>query len=329
MSLQKGLGKGLGSLIPNKRNDEKSSSVTSFGLPINGSDTKDNGTKSSMHSVTAHSSTAPTMQKMGNGKDMLRISIDTITANPYQPREQFEHQQLEELIDSIKRYGILQPLVVVHKNDGTYELIAGERRLRAAEIAGLHEVPVVVRDAVDNEVLLELAVIENVQRADLNPMEEARAYQRLRDEFNLTQEEVAKRVGKSRAKIANIMRLLTLPSEIQDGLKSGKITEGHGKILAGLTSEKEQLRVYRQITMHGLSVSETVYHTGRRAPSFGIRKQSGERNPELHSDAKAVQNVLGTKVSFQDIGGKGKMIIEYYSEEERKSIVEKITGNIR
>jgi len=312
MVVQKGLGKGLGSLIPNRRNLGKPSqaAVTSFGLPM------------SSHKEQSNLST--TTPSGGNGNGSLLVPISKILANPYQPREQFDHQHLEELLDSVKRHGILQPLVVTRKANGAYALIAGERRLRAAEMAGLTEVPVVLRENVDNSALLELAVIENVQRADLNPIEEAHAYQRLSDGFGLTQEEVAQRVGKSRAKVANIVRLLTLPKEIQDGLKAGKITEGHGKVLAGLSSEADQLRVYGQIAMHSLTVSETVQHTTRRAPSLGGGKRSHDVSPELRSDVKTLESTLGTKVTFHDIGGKGKMVVEYYSEEERKAILEKI-----
>ncbi len=316
MPIQKGLGKGLGSLIPSKKSSANTSGAApaakSFGIPL----------ASTVGDGHAQNKKQHTQGVLYNGS--MSVPLKNITANPYQPREQFTEQAIEELVSSVKRHGILQPLVVVKKDLENYELIAGERRLRAAELAGLQEVPVVLHTAVDAEQQLELAVIENVQRADLNPIEEAIAYKRMMEEFGLTQDTVAAKIGKSRAKVANSIRLLNLPQPIQDALKFGKITEGHGKILAGLATEAEQMRVFQQITTHGLSVAETAQHTGKRIAVAG-HTRSSTKTPELRAEEKELERVLGTKVIFQDAKGKGRCVIEYYSSEERKAIVEKIT----
>ena len=195
------------------------------------------------------------------------LDIDLIAPNPEQPRTHFEPEKLRELSDSIREHGIIQPLIVTRDADGSYRLIAGERRLQAARLAGLETVPVVIREAADDE-LLELALIENIQRADLNPVEEAMAYRRLVEEYSLTQEEVARRVGKNRATIANALRLLQLESEIRRSLVAGEITEGHARALLGLPEGRGRVNAWRDVVKRRLSVRDTE---GMRPPPAGGR----------------------------------------------------------
>src|SRR3989339_431239 len=217
-----GLGRGLSSLIP--QSDEPTKTVA-IGVAQKVTPTNTDDTESSAVS---------------------EINLDKISANPDQPRTSFGHQGMEDLAASIREHGIIQPLALSPKSDGSYEIIAGERRFRAAQLAGLKSVPAVIRQA-DSRDKLVLALIENIQREDLNPVEEAKAYQRLIDEFNLTQEELAKRVGKNRSVIANSLRLLSLPEVIRKALMSGQITVGHAKALLSFDSEEKQLQEFEKI----------------------------------------------------------------------------------
>jgi len=249
---------------------------------------------------------------------VLQVSPNKIQPNPHQPRQNIEHQGLEELIESIKTYGIIQPLVVI-KTDNGYQLIAGERRLRAAQILELDKVPVIIRKAKDIE-QLELSLIENIQRKDLNPIEKALAYQKLIDEFNLTQKEVAQRIGKSRASVSNALRLLTLPEEIQRALVEGKITEGHAKAILASEKPVQQLKLYRKILLGNLTVREIERQVRRRHRKSLFL----ERDLELVEQENRLRQALGTKVKIQKKGERGKVIIEYYSPEELDRIIKKI-----
>lgn len=253
------------------------------------------------------------------GVRLLELPVASIKPNPKQPREDFGYQELEELINSIKEHGILQPLVVTKGEGGNYELIAGERRLRAATMLNLKTVPAIVRSARDQE-KLELALIENIQRKDLNPIEEARAFRQLMDEFNLTQEEVAQRIGRSRPSVANTLRLLTLPEEIQKALRSGKLTGSHARVLLGLDSEKEQLKYFSKILKNEM--------TSRQAEG-AVRKARGLRttktNPVVSSKEEALRSALGTKVEIKKRGQGGQVVIYFYSEEEFGSLIKKLS----
>lgn len=258
-------------------------------------------------------------QDAGNVPHPQRLSVDRIRVNPRQPRSTITHAGLEELVESVREHGILQPLVVTPKGRD-FELIAGERRFQAAKIIGLKTIPVVIRDATEQE-QLELALVENLQRQDLNPLEESAAYQQLVDEFNLTQEQVAKRVGKSRSYVANTLRLQSLPDEVKKAILDGKLTEGHAKVLLSLHSREEQLTVLAQILRQGLTVraSEalaTRHGAARKAPPAG-------KDPQLASDEDALRRALGTKVSIQRSGAGGKVIIEFYSREELQHFIER------
>jgi ParB family transcriptional regulator, chromosome partitioning protein len=233
-------------------------------------------------------------------------ALASISPNPLQPRDVFDETALDELAASIREKGLLQPLVVRRTKDGNYQLIAGERRFRAAQRAGLTRVPVVVRVADDGEAL-ELALIENLQRENLNPVEEARAFQRLADEFGLAQEQIAHRVGKSRSAVTNSMRLLHLPSDVLAQLESGALSAGHARSLLGLTSAQAQAAVAKDVIAQHLSVRDTEKLVRERAPA-----PSGD--VEQRAVEAELARVLGTRVHLRHKkDGSGRLIIEYYS----------------
>ena len=257
----------------------------------------------------------------------FRVEVDRITPSPFQPRRTFDEAKIEELAASIRNQGIIQPLVVRRKGDG-YELIAGERRWRAAMRAGLAQVPIVVRDASDHEAL-QLALVENLQREDLNPIEEANGYRRLQEEFQWSQEEMAEKVGKSRPAIANSMRLLSLPTEVQQEVSSGNLPAGQARALLGLHSEPLILSAYREVLAKGLSTRETeklVRHLllGRRR-----RRQVPLIDPDLRSIVEELQRLLGTRVRFlpKARSARGKIEIEYYSLPDLDRIIQTIKKN--
>lgn len=250
------------------------------------------------------------------------VPITEIVPNSEQPRKEFSHQDLEDLVSSIKKHGILQPLVVTEKADGGYELIAGERRLRASQIAGLVTVPAIVRSVTQQE-KLELALIENIQRQNLNAIEEAFAYRRLMDEFNLTQEEVAEQVGKARSTIANLTRLLDLPEPIQKALVDKKISVGQGKALLSLNSEAEQMDVFKSMLGEKMTVRE-VEQTIQNRPEVS-RKGSVRRDPNIMASERILEESLGTKVHISQKGERGKIEIEYYSQEDLKRLLNQLS----
>ncbi len=256
------------------------------------------------------------------GERIIQVPPADIVANQHQPRTQFDHGGLEELIQSVKEHGILQPLIVTKTASG-YELIAGERRLRAATAAELPTVPVIVRDASANE-KLELALIENVQRRDLNPIEEAVAYQRLLDEFSMTQEAVAQRIGKSRAVIANMLRLLDLPEEVRQAISDGVISPGHAKVLAGLDDSAEQKKFFQKIVKEKLSVRDV--EAAVRAKKPGGAKKLTAASPLAASAEEQLRAALGTKVAVSEKAGQGTVTIEFYSAEELHELVERVAG---
>lgn len=246
---------------------------------------------------------------------LLRIPVDRVRPNPFQPRQQFDDTELEELASSIRANGLLQPIVVRAKG-AEYELVAGERRLRAAQRAGLQEIPAIVRQVGDHEAL-ELALIENLQRSDLNPIEEARAYERLRDEFGLTQEQIAARVGKRRSTIANALRLLRLPQDLQDELAAGRLTAGHARALLSVDSPEEQRRLAREFLRTGASVRDAE----RRAQP--ARKQLPDANWRAVEDE--LRRLLDTKVRLLPRrDGTGKLEIEYFSLDQLNALLTRL-----
>jgi ParB family chromosome partitioning protein len=285
------LGKGLGSLIPDQKKQKR---------------------------MTRRRQTGD-----GDSRERIwQIPLSEITPNEEQPRKEFGHQELEDLVVSIKKHGILQPITVTEKEDGGYELIAGERRLRASDIAGLSTIPAIVRMATQQE-KLELALIENIQRQNLNPIEEGFAYKRLMDEFGLTQQEVADQVGKSRPQVANRIRLLDLPDEIQKALIEGTLSEGKARALLSLKDEKEQIGVFHEMVGKKASVRDVeraVASKGQRS-----RKGSVRRDPNILAEEQLVEDRLGSKVRITKKGEQGTIQIYYYSAEELKRLIQELT----
>jgi len=227
------------------------------------------------------------------------------------------------LVDSIRRHGVLQP-IVVRPSSGGFEVVAGERRWRAAEAAGLSTIPAVVRSLTDQEAL-ELALVENLQREDLNPMERARAYRRLISDFGLKQEEVAERVGKSQPSIANSLRLLNLPPQIQASLEAGRITEGHARALLGAGSEAAMLKLWERVERRGLSVRETE-QLARAAISREIRPRPQARDPQLRLVEQDLSRRYGTRVSVDGTRSRGRLTFDYYSEEDLQRLLDMMLG---
>lgn len=252
---------------------------------------------------------------------IVELDISLVVSNENQPRKEFEKESLEELKDSIKQYGIIQPIVVRKLND-KYEIIAGERRWRAAKEASLKKVPCIIKE-VDDKEAIKLALIENIQRQDLNPIEEANAFKALIDNYNLKQDEVAKAVGKSRSYIANSLRLLNLDKEILDYVSEGKITVGHGKALLGVRNKKERLNVAKAIVDKNLNVRETEKLVSK-AKTRKSKKDVVKKDPFIEEIEEKLMRALGTKVSLISSKSGGKIEIEFYSDEDLQRILEVI-----
>ena len=247
------------------------------------------------------------------------ILLSQIKANQYQPRTSFDQKKLEELAESIKKHGVIQP-VLVRKDGKGFELVAGERRFRAAKLAKLKKIPVVVSNISDVQ-SLEIAILENIQREDLNPLEVAKGYQRLKDEFGYTQEAVAKSVGKPRSSVANSLRLLTLSPKIQDEIDKGVISEGHAKVLLSVDGVKAEQLLMRIIS-ENLSVRDLEKQITESSPQTSKKEKKSRDELNLES---ALSSRIGSKVTIEDKDGKGKMVIKYYSYEELDGIIEKIS----
>ena len=252
------------------------------------------------------------------------MKINEVEPNREQPRKDFDEDSLMELADSIKQFGILQPLIVQKKKD-YYEIIAGERRWRAAKLAGIKEVPIIVKNYTDQEIV-EISLIENIQRENLNPIEEAMAYKRLLEEFNLKQDEVAERVSKSRTAVTNSMRLLKLSSRVQQMIVDDMISTGHARALLAIDDEEQQFMLANKIFDEKLSVRETEKLVkALKNPKKEVKKVKQERMFVYNDLADHMKNIIGTKVSVNPkANGKGKIEIEYYSEDELERIYDLI-----
>ncbi len=248
--------------------------------------------------------------------DFFRCAIELIRPNPFQPRVHFSEEELSELSQSIRTQGVLQPLIV-RKADTGYELIAGERRLRASKMAGLTQVPVVVRNVSDSE-LLELSIVENIQRENLNPMEEAEAYRRLMNEFRLTQDQVAGRVGKSRSAVANFLRLCQLPDQIKASLSEGVISMGHARALLGVETAAQQMGAWQAVVGKDLSVRETEALIKRLKTEREKRPAPPRSSDEIYftSLAEELSRHFGTKILIKRNGQRGKLEIEFYNNDD-------------
>ena len=258
-------------------------------------------------------------------KSAVKLGINEIEPNRDQPRKHFDEAALSELADSIALHGVIQPLLVRPISDGGYQLIAGERRWRASRLAGLTEVPVVIREMTDSEAM-ELALIENLQREDLNPIEEAEGYKLLMDTYSLTQEEAAERVGKSRPAVANAMRLLSLPKEVLDLIKEGRISSGHGRTLLGLNDKSMMLKLCKEIEEKQISVRqlESIIKTLNNPKKDKDEKpKKVKRDPYFDECELAIRQELGRKATINvNKGNKGTLEIEFFSKEDLQSILE-------
>ena len=293
-----GLGKGLDSLIPNKNEKKPKTSAK-----IDDREKKEE-------------------EVLKSGEIMVKIN--QVEPNRDQPRKDFDEDALVELADSIKQFGILQPLIVQKKKD-YYEIIAGERRWRAAKIAGVKEVPVIVKEFTDQEIV-EISLIENIQRENLNPIEEAMAYKRLMEEFNLKQDEIAERVSKSRTAVTNSMRLLKLSPRVQQMIVDDMISTGHARALLAIDDEEQQYILANKIFDEKLSVRETEKLVkALKNPKKEIKKPKSEHTFVYDNIEEQMKNIIGTKVSVNPkANGKGRIEIEYYSEEELERIYDLI-----
>jgi ParB family transcriptional regulator, chromosome partitioning protein len=246
------------------------------------------------------------------------IDIAKVVPNPYQPRKVFDQAALEDLAASIKQHGVIQPIVVTETPTG-YELVAGERRFRASILAELAMVPAIVKKSMHDQTKLEVALIENIQRQELNPIEEAQAYERLIKTFRLTQEQVAKKLGKSRPAITNTLRLLNLPAEIQRAVIEGKLSEGHARALLGLVDREKQLLMYQQVIEQGWNVRQVE----AKVRELSVRRQLDALapDPKLMAIETELRGKLGTQVKIQRQGRGGKIMIEFFSDEELADII--------
>lgn len=257
-------------------------------------------------------------------QEYFHCDIDLIRPNRFQPRATFPESDLQELSDSIKTQGILQPLLV-RKDEAGYELIAGERRLRASKLAGLTQVPVIIKRVTDDK-LLEMSLVENIQRENLNPIEEAEAYHRLISQLNLTQGQASARVGKSRSAVANFLRLRQLPDQIKDSITAGALSMGHARALLGAENSAQQITAWRAVVSKNLSVRETENLVRRLKSEKKKRKASRNRSEEIYltSLAEDLSRHFGTKIQIKKDGRKGKVQIEFYSNEDLERLIERL-----
>ena len=312
MARKMGLGRGLEALLPDS--DMELAGLTDDSATPAMPDTKDS---------------EPTPAgKTGDG--VVMISPEKLTPNPGQPRKNFNEDELRELADSIAEHGIIQPIIAADAGDGTYIIVAGERRTRAARLAGLSEVPAIIRNYT-NQKQLEISLIENIQRTDLNPIEEAAAYKNLMDYSNLSQDEVARRVGKNRSTVANSLRLLKLSADIQKSLEQGSVSPGHARALLSVTGKKEREKLFQDILAQSLSVREAekralALNNAVAAPEPAAPGKTAYRDPELDAMQEKFIGRLGTKVVIDGDYTKGRIHIDYYSLQDLERLYDILGG---
>lgn len=257
---------------------------------------------------------------------LVQVPVAAISPNPMQPRTALDPEALAGLAASIQEHGLLQPLIVTQQGPERYQLIAGERRWQAARLAGLDRVPAIVKEATPQQIL-ELALVENIQRADLNPLEEASAFRQLVEEFGLTQEQVAERVGKSRVAVTNTLRLLRLPAEVKQALADGTVQEGHARALLALPTPEAQVAALKTIVSKALSVRQTEELVRRLLAEPPPRQPTEPADPETQALEQEFRETLGTKVDlYRNRKGRGRLVIHFYSEEELQTIYDLIVG---
>jgi len=310
-----GLGRGLDALLDN--NDDSQQVVQ---------------TEPEAAKQAAASASAKTKANNTSLQGAVQLPVDKLVPNPGQPRKHFDETELQELADSIKNFGIIQPIITANAGDGTYIIIAGERRTRAARLAGLETVPAIIRDYTDQK-RLEVSLIENIQRTDLNPIEEAAAYKNLMDFSGSSQDELATRMGKNRSTVANALRLLKLPVEVQKSIEEGKVSSGHARALLSVIDAKSREKLYREMLEKEISVREAE----KQALVLNAEKNSGKgkaqekktakkRPPEVDAMVEKFINKLGTKVVIEGDLNKGRIHIDYYSMEDLERLYEILGG---
>ncbi len=261
----------------------------------------------------------------GEKEGLIDLDINSVIANRYQPRQVFDQSALESLADSLKQHGLIQPITVRKTGRGHFELISGERRWRAAKLAGLSTIPAIIKSVEDRE-LMEWAVLENLQREDLNPIEKARAYEKLISEFSLTQEAIATRMGIDRSSVSNFLRLLQLPSELWDDISAGHLSMGHAKALLSLDSKENQFKLAGEIKRRGISVrqAEALVQQLKKSPDLKKPSPPAPVNPDLNRVEDRLRQSLGTKVKLTQQGKSGEIRIAYYSLDDLDRILEKL-----
>jgi ParB family chromosome partitioning protein len=270
--------------------------------------------------------------KTNAGAGVETVDVDLIVPNPHQPRSHFDQSALQELADSIREHGVLQPVIVTEvRSDlgpATYQLVAGERRLQAARIAGVTRMPVIVKEAADRQ-LLELALVENLQREDLNPLEEAAAFKRLADDFEMTQEQIARRVGRSRTAVANTLRLLALEDDIRASLQSGQISEGHARALLSIDNAQVRLDAWRRIVGGGLTVREAEEIARALKATAGSARTAAKAKRRVDPHVRAIEDnlrhAIGSPVSVARGRKGGRIVIRFHSDDELEGIIARIT----
>lgn len=320
------LGRGLGSLLGGDMNLAESAPAAPGVISAPMATPPAN---SPVAAVVAAAETRDT--KIDEQSQIWNIPIDRLEPNTQQPRQVFEPAALRELTASIKEKGILQPIVARRRDERTFEIIAGERRWRAAQLAGLHEVPVILKKISEQD-SLELAIIENIQRQDLNPMEEAEAYDRLLRDYFLTQQQVADKVGKERATIANSLRLLVLPKELKELVKQSELSAGHAKAILALEDPTEQIRIGKRVIAEKLSVraTEQLIQQSKRASAAPSSSDTPSNSSNelakrmVGTIASDLQKLMGSKVNIDYAEGKGKLSVSFYSDEELNQLTEKL-----
>ncbi len=330
-----GLGRGLGAIIPPKVPTGMPSSgpaPVQAPAPVSPPSELESSVLSSVspEHVEAAPANLPVQERAAveemppaDGQMHVRhISLDLIKRNPFQPRTHFSHDELEELMGSIKEHGLLQPLVVMPAGpDGTHQLIAGERRFRAMSILGEKTAPVIIREATEQQ-QLEIAIIENIQRQDLNALEEATAYARLADEFGLTQEEIALKVGKSRSQVANTIRLLVLPKEIRDAVVEGKISASNARTLLALATDEERLKLFRTLINEGLTVRQVE-------DRVSVRRPSTLKDPNISDLEFRLRDQLHCRVEIRkNVRGAGEVRLRFASDEELKRLIAQLSQDV-
>ncbi len=327
---KKGLGRGLGSLlggpVPATAHASPPAPKTEEAAKTSAAPVQAASTVSSPN--PAQQVAPPTAAPVDPESKIWKVAIDKLSSGKYQPRKTFEKEALQELSQSIRENGILQPIVARRTASGKLEIVAGERRWRASQLAGLHEVPVILRNFNDKEAL-ELAIVENIQREDLNPIEEAEGYSRLITEFKLSQQQVAEKVGRDRATVANAVRLLALPDEVKKMISGGELSVGHAKVLLGLPDQKKQLELAKAVIKDKIAVRKL-----EKMVQAVVKGESTEEEAEgfntnvtqrlISGLSEELQKMLGTKVNIDYANSKGKISIHFYSDDELTTLVDRL-----